>query len=225
MGPLSSSIPLLGRARRAIRRFRKAYYRQVGPGRLRKAIAASPHQRIVIGAGAKHEPGWVPTQIEFLNLLAPAEWESFFRPNSLQAMLAEHVWEHLTPEEGAAAASTCFRFLRPGGHLRVAVPDGLHPDPTYHEWVRIGGASPMQVANGHKALYTYRTLRELFERAGFRVRLYEYFDEAGAFHFHDWDEQAGKIWRSKRFDRRNANGALGFTSIVLDAVKDAGPPG
>ena len=224
MPNLFARIPLLVKARRRVRRLRKAYYLRVGPSRIRKAVAASPAQRIVIGAGSKQPPGWLPTQIEFLNLLEPAQWESFFQPDSLQAMLAEHVWEHLTPEEGAQAARTCYRFLRPGGYLRVAVPDGLHPDPEYHEWVKVGGASPMQVANDHKVLYTHDTLRALFESAGFRVDLYEYFDEAGTFHFHDWDERAGKIWRSKRFDRRNAGGTLRFTSIVLDAVKEATPP-
>ena len=135
-------------------------------------------------------------------------------------MLAEHVWEHLTPEEGSAAASLCFKYLKPGGYLRVAVPDGYHPNPDYHEWVRVGGASPMQIANGHKVLYTHDALRSLFERSGFRVKLFEYFDAAGTFHHHEWDEKAGKIWRSKRFDKRNVGGELVFTSIVLDAVKD-----
>jgi hypothetical protein len=53
---------------------------------------------------------------------------------------AEHVWEHLMPEQGATAARICHRFLRPGGYVRVAVPDGLHPDPKYVEWVRPGGS-------------------------------------------------------------------------------------
>jgi predicted SAM-dependent methyltransferase len=52
-------------------------------------------------------------------------------------MLAEHVWEHLTEEEGLAAARACFKYLSPGGFLRVVVPDGLHPDPAYVEWSRL----------------------------------------------------------------------------------------
>src|SRR5688572_7886242 len=182
---------------------RKAYDRRFGAERFRRALAPYPHPKIVIGAGSKPERGWVTSQIEFLNLLQPADWERFFQPGSIEAMLAEHVWEHLTPEEGLAAARTCFKYLRPGGYLRVAVPDGLHPDPIYLGWVKVGGASPMQVANDHKVLYTYNSLKQLFESAGFRVRLYEYFDAAGTFHFHEWDERAGKVWRSKRFDPRN----------------------
>jgi len=181
-------------------------------------LAASPCARIVIGSADRYDSGWIPTEMEFLNLLKPGDWDRYFRPHSVEAMLAEHVWEHLTEEEGLDAAKTCFKYLRPGGYLRVAVPDGLHPNPTYLQWVRPGGASPMQKANDHKVLYTYSTLRHVFESAGFRVALYEYFDEAGTFHCQDWDANAGKIWRSRRFDKRNADGDLTFTSIIMDAV-------
>jgi predicted SAM-dependent methyltransferase len=166
-------------------------------------------------------------------------------------MLAEHVWEHITEEEGRAAARTCFEYLSPGGYLRIAVPDGLHPDPAYVELVKAGaqpdeGEGASVVAPGsashddgnaanHKALYTYRTLRRVFESAGFRVVLYEYFDEAGAFHCQDWDRKGGTIWRSKRFDPRNRAGELlsvypgsmddylSYSSIVLDAIKEQRP--
>jgi predicted SAM-dependent methyltransferase len=205
--------------RRAIRTVRSAYLRRFGPANLKKMLARSERRRIVIGSSGWHDAGWVPTDREFLDLLRPADWQRFFQPRSIDAMLAEHVWEHLTEAEALAAARTCHEYLKPGGYLRIAVPDGLHPDPTYHEWVKVGGASPGQKANDHKVLYTYRTVREVFERSGFRVSLYEYFDEAGTFHCHEWEETAGKIRRSKRFDPRNAGGALGFTSIILDAVK------
>jgi predicted SAM-dependent methyltransferase len=213
-------IPYVREAWRSVKKVRKAFLRRFGAEIFRRKLAAAPSKRIVIGAGFKPQPGWLPTQIEFLNLLKPDDWERFFAPATIDAMLAEHVWEHLTLEEGRAAAGLCFKYLKPGGYLRVAVPDGNHPSPAYHEWVRVGGRSPMQVANDHKVLYTHGTLRSLFERAGFRVNLFEYFDEDGGFHFHEWDERAGKIWRSKRFDSRNAGGELVFTSVVLDAVKD-----
>ena len=65
------------------------------------------------------------------------------------------------------------------------------------------------------------SLRELFERVGFRVHLHEYFDEAGTFHHSPWDDDAaGRIWRSERRDKRNRDGKLNFTSIILDAIKD-----
>lgn len=39
------------------------------------------------------------------------------------AFLAEHVWEHLSLEDAHRATRNCYRFLRPGGRLRLAVPD------------------------------------------------------------------------------------------------------
>ncbi len=241
-------LPGIRQATRGIRRMRRRYYRKYGQDRLEKMLATAPHKRVVIGAWSRYDEGWIPTQRDFLDLTKPEDWQRFFQPDSVDAMLAEHVWEHLTPTEGLAAARTCYKYLKPGGYLRVAVPDGLHPDRDYIETVKAGAhepetggsfgesTSPAAVLDGnaanHKALYTYRTLEELFEAAGFRVTVYEYFDEAGQFHSEEWNRDLGTIWRSKRFDPRNKNGKLAsvypgtlgdylsYSSIILDAVKD-----
>jgi predicted SAM-dependent methyltransferase len=228
---------------------RRTYYRHFGAHQLIKALSASQRNRIVIGAWDRYDPGWIPTQRDFLNLLEPAQWKRYFTPDSIDALLAEHVWEHLSEEEGRRAAKTCFTYLRPGGYLRIAVPDGLCPDQAYVQAVKAGNspdegegsprvsAGNAADANGanHKALYTYKSLTDVFESAGFRVVLYEYFDEAGTFHCEEWDRKAGTIWRSKRFDPRNKVGKLlslypgsldsylCYCSIVLDAVKDGLP--
>lgn len=206
-------------AKRIGRKVHKRYRIAYGPGRLRHMMATLPDRRIVVGSSELADAGWMPTEQEYLDLLKPADWERFFQPASLDAILAEHVWEHLTPVEGALAARTCHRYLTPGGYLRVAVPDAFHPDPEYRSWVCVGGASPGQIGNGHHALYSYLSLGEMFEDAGFQVELYEYYDEAGTFHCRDFDVSKGKIWRSRRFDPRNANGTNRFTSVILDAVK------
>jgi predicted SAM-dependent methyltransferase len=236
-------LPVVRHIRHAAMTTRRAYHRHFGHYRLKKILANSRGKRIVIGAWNRYDPGWIPTQRDFLNLLEPGHWERFFQPDSLDALLAEHVWEHITEEEGRDAARTCFKYLRPGGYLRVAVPDGLLPDPAYVEMVKAGarpdegqGEPAPAIDEGgnaanHKALYTYKTLSKVFESAGFRVVLYEYFDEAGVFHCHDWDRKKGTIWRSKRFDPRDRDGQLAsvypgsmdeylsYSSIILDAVK------
>jgi len=89
--------------------------------------------------------------------------------------LAEHVWEAFDIEESLVAARNCFRFLKPGGYLRVAVPDGNHPNPLYIADVRPGGSG--SGAEDHKFLYTHSTLSTVFESAGLKVNLLEYFDE------------------------------------------------
>jgi predicted SAM-dependent methyltransferase len=65
-----------------------------------------------------------------------------FTHNSITAILAEHVWEHLTFEEGVQAAKNCYKYLKPGGYVRCAVPDGYFPDEEYQNIVKIGGPGP-----------------------------------------------------------------------------------
>ncbi|HUU83732.1 MAG TPA: hypothetical protein VM243_09530 [Phycisphaerae bacterium] len=173
--------------------------------------------RIVVGASGEAPQGWLVTEQDFLNLLDPTTWQTFFDKPCVDAILAEHVWEHLTLEEGRQAARVCFDYLRPGGYARVAVPDGLHPDPAYRECVRPGGSGAG--ADDHKVLYTHGLLSEVFESAGFTVSLLEYFDASGTFHYVDWDPDDGLIVRSRRFDERNCDGHNHYTSIIIDAVK------
>jgi predicted SAM-dependent methyltransferase len=117
-------------------------------------------------------------------------------------------------------ARNCHALLKPGGHFRVAVPDGLHPDPAYIEYARPGGSG--EGIGDHKAFYIYRSLGQLLESAGFEVRLLEWFDENGAFHAVDWDPGAGYVDRSTRFDDRNRENPIAYTSLIADAVKQTG---
>ena len=177
--------------------------------------------RVVIGTGENNNnPEWMQTQESDLNLLQRDQWAERFLPNTLSAILAEHVWEHLDFDEGVDAAKICFEFLRPGGYVRCAVPDGCFPNEDYQKIVQIGGPGPADhPAASHKIVHTYKTLSSMFERAGFTVQLLEYCDESGEFHYNDWDEKKGFIYRSKRFDHRNQHGRLGFVSLIVDAVK------
>jgi predicted SAM-dependent methyltransferase len=180
------------------------------------AVRRSP-LKIVLGSGGICQPGWIPTDIEILNVLKPDHWARLLRAGSVDALLAEHVWEHLSLDEGAQAARTCLRYLKDGGHLRIAVPDGNHPFPAYIDAVRPGGIGAG--AKDHKVLYDYRSLSGLLEAAGFEVRLLEYFDEHGGFHACDMSEADGLVRRAWRTDPRNAGSERRYTSLIIDAVK------
>lgn len=182
-----------------------------------RALATQPCRKIVIGSSGTAFDGWVSTDRQVLDLTSEGTWSEYFPTDSLDAILAEHVWEHLTADQAVMAARTCFRFLRPGGYLRVAVPDGFHPDPQYVEEVRPGGSGPG--ADDHKVLYNHESIATVFAGAGLTVRLYEYFDRDGQFHYADWSPADGMIQRSKRYDSRNEGGRLAYTSVILDAVK------
>ncbi|HJT21698.1 MAG TPA: hypothetical protein VJ746_14575 [Nitrospira sp.] len=181
------------------------------------AIGGHDTLRIIVGAGEDRYHGWITTDRTTLDLLRETDWAFHFRPNTIHAILAEHVWEHLNSGAANTAAKNCFKYLAPNGYIRVAVPDGLHPDKCYIDRVRPGGWG--EGSEDHHVLYTYVTLRDVFESVGFDVTLLEYFDENGAFHYQDWHPADGMITRSKRFDARNQLAELAYTSIILDARK------
>jgi predicted SAM-dependent methyltransferase len=186
------------------------------PPRFRILVAGSI--RLIVGADVTTQSGWIPTQASQLNLLNHADWTRLLRGRKVSAILSEHVWEHLSMEEGRLAAKTCFEFMKPGARIRVAVPDGHFPGIAYLEQVRPGGSG--FGSDDHKVLYTIETLTETFEAAGFVVKPLEYFDKNGAFYTCEWDPaDGGMIQRSSRYDERNQGGELRYTSIIIDAFK------
>ncbi|NOT74806.1 MAG: hypothetical protein HOP08_07740 [Cyclobacteriaceae bacterium] len=180
-------------------------------------LVKRPDIKLVVGASKIKYDGWILTEIDFLNILKDEDWQYALKKNTVSAILAEHVWEHLYEKDGLLGAKNCFQYLKPGGHMRVAVPDGFHPDKEYIEYVRPGGHGAG--ADDHKVLYNYKSFGKLFEDAGFTVKFLEYFDENGKFHYQEWSPDDGMIVRSKRYDDRNADGTLRYTSLIVDAVK------
>ncbi|MEO6288156.1 MAG: methyltransferase domain-containing protein [Dyadobacter sp.] len=172
---------------------------------------------VVVGSMYSLYKGWIHTDIETLNLLVKQDWEQYFPENSIDKILAEHVWEHLTPEQGKLAFQHCYTYLKPGGFLRVAVPDGFNPSEEYINYVKPGGTG--NGADDHKLLYNYQIMSGFLTEIGFTVKLLEYFDENGQFHKAPWNPEDGMIRRSADHDDRNKDGKLGYTSLIIDAYK------
>ena len=184
---------------------------------LRRQIRRTNEVNLIVGAGGKPQKGWIPTERHQLDLVDRSSWQRWFQPGQIRAILAEHVWEHLDEPDARIAASNCFEFLRPGGYVRCAVPDGFHPSETYIEQVRPGGCG--LGADDHRTLYNYQSLSELFASAGFEIVYLEYFNEQGEFNSIDWRVEDGKVMRSVRFDERCRAEPFGYTSLAIDAVK------
>jgi predicted SAM-dependent methyltransferase len=175
--------------------------------------------KIIVGAQSTQQIGWTSLQKLDLDIRDERSWARMFQPNSLDAVLAEHVLEHLTYAEAAEAARNCFRYLKPDGYFRIAVPDGFHPEPNYIAWVR-----PETGWNGddHKFLFNYRNLTDLLSNAGFSVRLLEWFDENGTFHKQRWNYLNGAISRSLNTLWSKFLGIVvnaEYTSLIVDAYK------
>jgi len=173
--------------------------------------------QIIIGAHTTDYKDWLPTNIENLNLLEIASFENLFGDKKADRFLAEHVFEHISYDDALIALKNCNKYLKKGGAVRIAVPDGLHPNPDYINMVKPGGHG--EGAHDHKLLYDYKTLSKAFEESGYRVNLLEYYDENGKFHFNEWDSKDGHIIRSKRYDKR-FNEPLGYSSLIVEGIKD-----
>jgi predicted SAM-dependent methyltransferase len=176
------------------------------------------HLKVIVGSASTRQQGWVSTNYPTLDLTDERTFHALFkRKEAVERFLAEHVWEHLSLGQAQVAARNCRDYLKKGGVIRVAVPDGYHPDPDYIAQVKPGGYGPG--ADDHKVLYNYRTLSQLFIDQGYEVSLLEWFDEEGKFHSIDWSPEGGMIQRSLRFDARNKVIPQKYTSVVMDARK------
>lgn len=212
---LYQSVPGLRNSYRALRRF---VARPLLRWTLRQSTARGQPLRIVVGAGRKCQPGWIATEQYNLDVVDEYDWMRYFQPESVQSILAEHVWEHLTEDHALLAARLCRRYLKSGGHLRVAVPDAFFPSVAYYDYCRPGGCGPS--AWDHKVFYNHRTLAEIFIKSGLRVVLLEWYDEQGVFHTADWSIQDGYVRRSSKGNERNpVFDGKPYSSLILDAER------
>lgn len=172
--------------------------------------------KIIIGSHTTLYDNWLPTNIETLNLLKRQSFDNLFQNKKVTRFLAEHVFEHISYENAFIALKNCYDYMEKGAAIRIAVPDGFHPNPDYINMVKPGGYGAG--AYDHKLLYDYKKIIDLLYRAGFKVNLLEYYDEEGKFHFKEWKSEDGHIKRSKNFDPR-FNTSLGYSSLIAEGIK------
>jgi predicted SAM-dependent methyltransferase len=102
---------------------------------LKQQIRNNHPLNVVIGSGDTSFEGWIKTDVKILDITNPADWQKLFQPQSIQQLLAEHVLEHLTEEQGRVSSKLCYEYLQKGGRYRIAVPDGYRDDEPYHSYI------------------------------------------------------------------------------------------
>ena len=99
---------------------------------------------------------------------------------SLDAVFSEMCIEHVTPRESWAFLDECYRILKPGGLIRIVIPDFVRcwklKDP---DWLRVNqgvtqndGSLRQQMksiifCHGHQGLWTAEVLQAVLEAIGF----------------------------------------------------------
>ena len=153
-------------------------------------------RKLQIGCGANIINGWLNTDISLYICRKGAIYmdasKKFPLPdNSIDYIYSEHIFEHLSYEQGFNMLKECHRVLKRNGVIRLATPNyqfliDLYLNPAkeinkqYIEWSTnlflnksINCQSPIYVINnfhtswGHKIIYDYNTLSNLLTQVNF----------------------------------------------------------
>ena len=166
----------------------------IGVGRLRVVATAvltptsrrrlaklrdSPELRLHLGSGFLSKPGWV--DIDLAGAPVDLVWDLKngipFADGTVDAIFHEHLLEHLTLRNGFGLTMECHRALKPGGVLRVGVPNagaclrsyaGIgDPDWAQSRPTPMLAVEALFYEHGHHAMFDEQLLTEELEAAGF----------------------------------------------------------
>jgi predicted SAM-dependent methyltransferase len=148
---------------------------------------SSTDLKINIGHGPFKHQGWinVDCSISFKSDVVACDLRRKWplRSNSAKYIFSEHVFEHFGyPDEIGHVLGECHRILKPGGVLRVIVPDAerylrayANADESFVKEVGGSTASKLSLVNVmmrengfHKYAYDYEELERVLRASGFR---------------------------------------------------------
>lgn len=204
------------------RKLRKACRYRWREWTLRRPVRQGKVIKIIVGAAETWRSGWYATNEQWFDIASKADWAKNFRGKFLLShVVAEHVFEHLTPAETEIALEQIAKHLLPGGRLRIAVPDGYHPDPIYRAHTCVGGIG--DDASDHKQVFNVDSLTEVLESAGLKCIHVEGYRNDGQLILTSYSTDDGYIWRSRLNRADSVKLPWRFpdsdTSLIVDAVK------
>ena len=187
---------------------------------VRRQIERAEPRRVCLGASTIHYRGWVSTDVDTLDITSEADWGAVFEGRQADAMVAEHVFEHIPVDGIPTALRLCTAHLKPGARLRIAVPDARRTDERYTR-------ENIPPTSGHTIYFDVESLSAAIREAGMEPSALEWFDADGVFQRREWRPEDGMIRRSWRFDRQSdfriehRGETLHYTSLIVDAIKPA----
>lgn len=192
---------------------------------LRFSLISKKNVKIILGAALTSDKGWFSTNEQWLDITNLMHWKRIFRGKTkIYCAMAEHVFEHLTQKEMRIALQQIYNHLIPEGNLRIAVPDGNHPNPEYRKHTGINGIGAD--ASDHKQFIKFEFLKDELEKIGFSVTLLEGYDVSGNLNVNKINKDLGNIMRSRsnfKYNSNSKNYGWDFpdsnTSLIVDAKK------
>jgi len=173
--------------------------------------------KLHLGCWKRYIPGFVHidlVDLPHIDYQHSVDRLPMFQDDSVELIYASHVLEYFDREQAIAVLAEWRRVLKPGGILRLAVPDfpallkvyqmtGHLNDilgPLYGRMVVEIGSGPQQVIY-HKTVYDFNSLKELLEQNGFAdVRRYDWrqtvhkdYDDYSQAYFPHMDKEHGLL--------------------------------
>ena len=158
--------------------------------------------RLLVGAGNSAAPGWICTDYPELGALRAGHRQQVLGKAQVGYVLAQHVIGRWTKLQPRVFLTNVAARLEPGGHLRVAVLDGLFPSEACIAAVKPGCSGPG--ADDHKALGDCDSLTAFFRANGWAARPIEWRGKDGVLHRQARSSDDGFVQRSAENDSRNA---------------------
>jgi predicted SAM-dependent methyltransferase len=169
--------------------------------------------RIIIGASSTRESGWISTEQEFFNLTDQRTISKFLRNSNVDAYLLEHVLEHLSIDDSQIALSLLANTLKTDGYIRIAVPDGNHPNDDYLYYVGVDGP------DDHKYLWRVSDFERISSELGLNLTVLEFCDEMRIRQKVQHLDNRGLITRrflNLNSDHSNWQSSTGPSSLIVD---------
>ena len=163
-------------------------------------------------------PGFLSIRREILDITNETQFRNLFCPNSVDIFFSEHTLEHVTYDGVRTAFLNFYKYLRPGGRVRLAVPDCP------------GNYTPTQedIEFKHLSYWNHSNIVEVMSQTGFsQITLLEYIDTKTTpwvYRTSAWDRCLGYVTRSAKYDRRNVDWHKRHPreTVVLDQFYELG---
>jgi len=133
--------------------------------------------KLHIGCGSKYIPGFIhidARDLPHVDYVTPAEKLDMFTDGTVDLIYTCHMLEHLHRYEIDAALKEWYRVLKPGGTLRIAVPDFEKIAEVYLKTKDLKSLLGLLVGrqdypeNTHHLVFDFNYLSEVLTKVGFK---------------------------------------------------------